>query len=192
VQQAPEPKPEPAPIAAQPAPAPQPAPIVAAPPPPRMLIQKVTLSTDLLFAFDKAQLREEGKEKLDELAAQAKDARVEEVLAIGYADPIGRPAYNEKLSAERAAAVKDYLVQQGVPSERINVEGRGESRQFTDGRCDKLSGRKLIDCFEPNRRVEVELLGSRQVAAGEAPEAAGAAGTTGSPSAPAGAAGSAR
>ncbi len=163
------PKPEPAPAPApqaRPEPAPAPAPL-AAPEPPRPVIQKFTLSADVLFEFDKAQLRESGKHKLDEVADAAKDARVEEVVAIGYADPIGNEKYNEKLSAARAASVREYLVQKGVEPDRIVSQGRGETQEFTEGQCRKLTGRKLIQCFEPNRRVDVEFLGSREVAAGE-------------------------
>ena len=169
---APEPKLEPAP-----APAPAPAPL-AAPEPPRPVIQRITLSSDVLFEFDKAELRETGKQKLDEIVSATKDARVEEVVAIGYADPIGSEQYNEKLSAARAAAVREYLVQKGVSPERIKSEGRGETREFSAGSCAKLTGKKLIDCFEPNRRVDVELLGSREVAAGAPAAGAGATGTT--------------
>jgi OmpA-OmpF porin, OOP family len=178
----PEPKLEPAPAPIVQAPPPQPAPL-AAPEPPRPVIQRITLATDVLFEFDKAQLRDSGKSKLDEIAEATKDARVEEILVAGYADPIGSEQYNEKLSAARASAVREYLTQKGVSPERIKSEGRGETREFTEGQCDKLTGKKLIACFEPNRRVDVDLLGSR-VVAGEAP-AAGA-GTTGSGSAPAG------
>jgi|RhiMetdeSRZDD1v2_1073273.scaffolds.fasta_scaffold235396_2 OOP family OmpA-OmpF porin len=177
-------EPPPAPVAAapepklEPAPAPAPVPVpLAAPEPPRPVIQKITLSSDVLFEFDKAQLRETGKQKLDEIVAATKDARVEEVLAIGYADPIGPEQYNEKLSAARAAAVREYLVQKGVTPERIKSEGRGETREFSAGNCAKLTGKKLIDCFEPNRRVDVELLGSREVAAGSPAAGAGATGT---------------
>ena len=177
-------QPPPAPVAAapepklEPAPAPAPAPVpLAAPEPPRPVIQRITLSSDVLFEFDKAQLRDTGKQKLDEIVAATKDARVEEVLAIGYADPIGPEQYNEKLSAARAAAVREYLVQKGVTPERIKSEGRGETREFSAGNCAKLTGKKLIDCFEPNRRVDVELLGSREVAAGSPAAGSGATGT---------------
>ena len=172
---APEPKLEPAPIAQAPAPAPTP---LVAPEPPRPVIQRITLSSDVLFEFDKAELRESGKKKLDEVVAATKDARVEEVLAIGYADPIGSEQYNEKLSAARASAVREYLVQRGVSSDRIKSEGRGETREFSAGSCAKLTGKKLIDCFEPNRRVDVELLGSREVAAGSPAAGSGASATT--------------
>jgi OOP family OmpA-OmpF porin len=175
-------EPPPVPVAAapepklEPAPAPVPAPLAVVEPP-RPVIQRITLSSDVLFEFDKAQLRETGKQKLDEIVAATKDARVEEVLAIGYADPIGPEQYNEKLSAARAAAVREYLVQKGVTPERIKSEGRGETREFSAGNCAKLTGKKLIDCFEPNRRVDVELLGSREVAAGSPATGAGAGAT---------------
>jgi OOP family OmpA-OmpF porin len=169
-----QPEPAPAPQAQpQPAPEPTPAPL-AAPEPPRPVIQKFSLSADVLFEFDKAQLRDTGKQRLDEVADGAKDARVEEVVATGYADPIGNEQYNEKLSAERAAAVREYLVQKGVEPERIVSEGRGETQEFTRGQCEKLKGRKLIQCLEPNRRVDVEFLGSREVAATGSPAGAGA------------------
>lgn len=168
-QPAPEPVAQPQP---QPQPEPQPTPL-AAPEPPRPVIQKFTLSADVLFEFDKAQLRDQGRSKLDEVAEASRDARVEEVVAIGYADPIGNEKYNERLSAERAAAVREYLVQKGVEPERINSEGRGETQEFTQGQCEKLKGAKLIRCLEPNRRVDVEFLGSREVAAGSGSPATG-------------------
>ena len=175
-------EPPPVPVAAapepklEPAPAPVPAPLAVVEPP-RPVIQRITLSADVLFEFAKAQLRDTGKQKLDEIASATKDARVEEVFAIGYADPIGSEQYNEKLSAARAAAEREYLVQKGVSPERIKSEGRGETREFSAGTCAKLTGRKLIDCFEPNRRVDVELLGSREVAAGSPAAGSGATGT---------------
>jgi OOP family OmpA-OmpF porin len=170
--------------APQPAPAPQaqpepaPAPLAAAPRGP--LIQKITLETDVLFGFDKAELRPEGREKLDEIADGLKDARVNEILAIGYTDPIGSERYNEDLSRRRAQAVQEYLVQKGVSQERIVTEGRGEQNLVTGGDCSKLKGQKLIRCFEPNRRVEIEVYGEREVAAteGQQPAAGATSGTT--------------
>ena len=182
---APEPKLEPAP---QPLAQAQPAPAPLAPEPPRPVIQKLTLSTDVLFDFNKAELKEGGKQRLDELASQIKDADVDEIVATGHADRIASEEYNQKLSEARAQAVKDYLQGKVSNARTVTAEGKGESKPVTGDDCKKMGAenaknQKLIACLQPDRRVEIEVLGSRQVAGG-AP-AAGS-GTTGSSSAPAG------
>ena len=177
----PEPKLDPAPppmAAAAPAPA-----VVE---PPRPVIQKLTLSTDVLFDFNKAELKDSGKSRLDQLAAEIKDADVDEIVAVGHADRIASEEYNQKLSEARAQAVKDYLAQQGAKSNVITAEGKGESQPVTGDDCKKFgaergSNQKLVACLQPDRRVEIEVLGSRQVAGG-----APAAGTGSTGSAPAG------
>jgi OOP family OmpA-OmpF porin len=171
----PQPQPEPAPapqVQAAPAPAP-----VAQPEPPRPVIQKLTLSTDVLFDFGKAELKESGKARLDQLAAEIKGADVDEIIAVGHADRIASEDYNQRLSEMRAQAVRDYLTEQRVTAQRVTAEGRGETQPVTGEDCKKLgaergSNRKLIACLQPDRRVEIEVLGSRQVA-GDSPAAAG-------------------
>jgi OmpA-OmpF porin, OOP family len=160
--------PVPPPVAA--APAPEPAPLVAAPAP---IIEKVALSSDVLFEFDKAQLRPEGRAELDKLAERVKDADIESVQAIGHADRIGPEKYNEKLSRERAESVKQYLAQKGIDDQRVQIEGRGESEPITQNQCKGQRGDALIRCLEPDRRVDIEVRGNRQVAATEAPAGAG-------------------
>jgi OOP family OmpA-OmpF porin len=179
--------PPPPPVAAAPAvqpapppPAPAPAPVVA-PEPPRPVIQKITLSTDVLFDFNRAELKDTGKARLDQLAAEIKDADVDEIIAVGHADRIASDDYNQKLSEQRAQAVKDYLTQQGAKARTITAEGKGESEPVTGEDCKKMgaeraSNRKLVACLQPDRRVEIEVLGSREVAGG-APAAAGAGAT---------------
>ena len=173
-------------VAAAPAPAPvqevkpEPAPLVqAAPEPPRPVLQKVTLSTDVLFEFNKAELREGGKKKLDEIAEGLKDAKVEEIVAIGHADRIASEEYNQKLSESRAQAVRDYLAQKGFGQEKVKVEGRGEQQPVTGDDCSKMgperaSNRKLVSCLQPDRRVEIEVFGTREVAATGTQPATGA------------------
>jgi OOP family OmpA-OmpF porin len=131
------------------------------------VIEKVTLNSDVLFDFNKATLKEEGKGKLDELAERIKDARVDEVDAAGHADRIGSDEYNRRLSGERAQAVREYLAQKGIPSGKIRAEGKGESEPVTGDSCarmgpEKASNRKLVRCLQPDRRVEIEVLGSRE------------------------------
>lgn len=77
-----------------PAPAPTPAPLAEAAPAPTVL-EKITLNTDVLFEFNKAELRPSGKQKLDDLAAKAKDANVDQIVLTGHADRIGSEQYNQ-------------------------------------------------------------------------------------------------
>jgi OOP family OmpA-OmpF porin len=164
-------------VAYQERPAPPPPVAVAAvaqPEPPRMVIQKVSLSTDVLFDFNKAELKDAGKQKLDELANQVKGAKVDEIVVVGHADRIGSETYNEKLSEARAQSVKDYLAERGAQTNVITAQGKGESAPVTGDQCKKMAGKKLIECLQPDRRVEIEVLGSREVAAtGGAPAAGG-------------------
>lgn len=164
-------------VAYQERPAPPPPVAVAAvaqPEPPRMVIQKVSLSTDVLFDFNKAELKDAGKQKLDELASQIKDAKVEEIVVVGHADRIGSETYNEKLSEARAQSVKGYLAERGAKTNVITAQGKGEAAPVTGDQCKKMAGKKLIECLQPDRRVEIEVLGSREVAAtGGAPAAGG-------------------
>ena len=175
----------PAPIAKAPEPAAAPAPVAAAAPAP-IVIEKITLSTDVLFEFNKADLLPGGQQKLDELAKNAQGTNVEKVVLTGHADRIGSEEYNQELSEKRAKAVADYLAQKGVDSSRLQVEGKGESQPVTGNECAKMGAesnknQKLIACLQPDRRVDAELLGSRESTASTGtPSAAGA---TSSPSA---------
>jgi OmpA-OmpF porin, OOP family len=127
---------------------------------------KVTLAADALFDFDKAVLRPEGKSKLDEVADKAKGLNLEVILVVGHTDRIGKDAYNQKLSEKRAASVKEYLVAKGIEANRVYTEGKGEKNPVTGDTCKKMgaeSGRnkKLVECLQPDRRVEIEIIGTR-------------------------------
>ena len=190
--------PPPAPVAAAPAPvpvpapepkaeaAPAPAPVpLAQPEPPRPVIQKITLSTDVLFDFGKADLKDSGKARLDQLASEIKDADVDEIVAVGHADRIASEDFNQKLSEARAQAVKDYLAQQGAKSNVITAQGKGESQPVTGEDCKKMgaergNNKKLVACLQPDRRVEIEVLGSRTVAGGAPAAGTGASAPAGS------------
>jgi OmpA-OmpF porin, OOP family len=150
-----EPAPAPAPMVAPPAPQP-------APPAARMPVtEKVTLSADTLFGFDKAVIRPEGKLKLDDLVDKLKAVDVETIIAIGYTDRIGSKAYNLKLSERRAEAVKAYLVSEGVPSGRILANGKGKENPVTQpDQCKGRKSAKVIKCLQPDRRVDIEVVGS--------------------------------
>jgi len=179
--------PPPAPVAAAPEPKLEPAPAAAVAPvvivPPRPVIQKLTLSADVLFDFGKAELKDSGKARLDQLAGEIKDAQVDEIIAVGHADRIASEDYNQKLSEARAQAVKDYLAGKVANANRVVAEGKGESQPVTGDDCKKMgaergNNKKLVACLQPDRRVEIEVLGSRQVAGGTPDAGAGATSTS--------------
>ena len=124
--------------------------------------EKVTIAADALFDFDKAVLRPEGKAKLDDVVAKAKQLELEVVIAVGHTDRIGSAAYNQKLSEKRAAAVKDYLVAKGIPANRVYTEGKGKTQPKTKPNdCKGPKSAKVIACLQPDRRVDIELIGRK-------------------------------
>ncbi len=116
--------------------------------------EKVTLESDTYFDFDKATLKAEGKRKLDELASRIAAMQLEVVVATGHTDWTGPDAYNRKLSERRARAVKNYLVDKGLPADRIFTDGKGEKQP--------VATNKTREGRAKNRRVEVELVGTRR------------------------------
>ncbi|MCE9570849.1 MAG: OmpA family protein [Rhodocyclales bacterium] len=147
-----------APMAA-PAAAAKPAAPAAAPKP---AAQKVTLAADALFDFNKADLRAEGKSKLDKLAGDIKGIKLEVIIAVGHADRFGTDAYNQKLSEKRAEAVKAYLVSKGVEPNRVYTEGKGKKQPITKAdQCKGPKSKKTVDCLQPDRRVEIEVIGTK-------------------------------
>lgn len=124
--------------------------------------EKLTLAADTLFDFDKATLRPEGKAKLDELAAKVKEIKLEVIIAVGHADRLGSAAYNQKLSEKRAAAVKEYLVSKGVEANRVYTEGKGKTQPKTKAdECKGPKSKKVIACLQPDRRVDIEVIGTK-------------------------------
>jgi OOP family OmpA-OmpF porin len=159
-----EPKPAPKP---EPVPAPAPAPKPAPPPPPpapkpepkpeakpQPVAEKVTFAADVLFDFDKAAIKPEGRSKLDDLANKVRGINLEVVIAIGHADSIGSDAYNQKLSVRRAEAVKAYMVSKGIETNRVYTEGKGEKQPVASNRT--------ADGRAKNRRTEIEVIGTRK------------------------------
>jgi OOP family OmpA-OmpF porin len=124
--------------------------------------EKITVAADALFDFNKAVLRPAGKAKLDELVSKAQAIKLEVILAVGHTDRIGGDAYNQKLSEKRAAAVKEYLVAKGIEANRVYTEGKGEKQPVTGDKCKgNAKSKALIDCLQPDRRVDIEVIGTK-------------------------------
>lgn len=158
----PPPRPAPPPIVARPMP-PPPAPMPPPPPAPT----RVTFSADSLFDFDKAAIKPAGQQDLAAFAAKLRSTQYEVITVTGHTDRIGSQAYNMALSTRRAEAVKAYLVETaGVPAAKIAARGVNGSDPVTKpGSCTSSSTGKatkeLIACLQPDRRVEVEVSGTK-------------------------------
>jgi OOP family OmpA-OmpF porin len=143
------------------APAPM-APTPAAAPMPHPVAQKVTLSADVLFNFDKSVIKPEGKEQLDQLVGKIGGINLEVVIAVGHTDRIGSAAYNQRLSVRRAEAVKRYLVSKGIEANRIHAEGKGKTQPVKTCPAHMKGFKALVECLAPNRRVEIEVIGTQK------------------------------
>ena len=112
------------------------------------------LEGDVLFDFDKAEIRPEAEETLDKVGSVISQFPDGKVLIEGHTDSKGSPDVNLGLSKRRAEAVKDWLVKKkGVPESIITTRGFGETKPVTpntnpDG-SDNTQGR------QENRRVEI-------------------------------------
>lgn len=142
----------------------RPAPPAAAPP---VMVQKpaaprVTLDADTMFDFDKVVLRPAGQQALDDFVVKIKDISPEAILVVGHADRLGSAQYNQELSERRAASVKAYLIDKGVEPDRIRTEGRGKTQPKTAaGDCLGAKSAKVIACLQPDRRVDIEIVGTQ-------------------------------
>jgi outer membrane protein OmpA-like peptidoglycan-associated protein len=108
----------------------------------------LTLSGAILFGSGKSELLPAAKKKLGEVAKVLK-ADQRQILVIGHTDSTGSDDTNQRLSEKRAQSVREYLVAQGLPEDRVRAEGMGEVQPVADNTSPE--GRAI------NRRVEVIL-----------------------------------
>jgi len=132
-----------------------PAPVVAAEPVPEPVaveepMEVVRVELDVKFDFDKASVKEESYGDIKNLADFMNQYPQTTTVVEGHTDSVGADAYNQKLSENRANAVRDVLVNQyGVDAARVNAAGYGEARPVADNATS--DGRAV------NRRVEAEV-----------------------------------
>jgi OOP family OmpA-OmpF porin len=109
------------------------------------------------FDFNKSTLNAKEKAKLDQVSKIIKGSKaVENVSIVGFADEIGKPAYNKALSTKRAQTVKSYLATKGLKTKNIVVKGKGEDSSITS--CADVTDKKeKIACLAKDRRVEIML-----------------------------------
>lgn len=137
---------------------------------PTLKDEKIVLSANFLFGFDKATLRPEASSVLDPIVAKlagAASVHLDKVVVTGHTDFIGAVKYNKQLSERRAVAVSNYLVSRGVDRTKIEAFGVGKSQTKMTEVCQaevaklKTTAAKrrqaLIACIEPDRRVEIDV-----------------------------------
>lgn len=107
------------------------------------------------FDLNKSSLTPKAKENLDKLAAVFKQEPNTDISIYGYTDNTGREEYNLSLSKQRAASVKQYLVQQGVAANRMTTDGLGIADPIASN--DTEAGRAK------NRRVEFAIRANQQM-----------------------------
>jgi len=108
----------------------------------------ITLSGEVLFQSDRSELRPEARDRLSPVADAIRATGNTAVIA-GYTDSRGSDEYNRTLSQRRAEAVRDFLIGEGVPSDHIQAEGRGE--------MSPVAPNTTAEGRAENRRVEISL-----------------------------------
>jgi len=121
-------------------------------PKPAPVTEMITLGAAALFDTNKSEIKPQGRAELDTLATRLRNAKgYERIYVTGHTDSRGDKAYNQRLSEDRAVAVKKYLMSKGVDGNRIVTRGMGETQPV--GSNDTDAGRAA------NRRVDIEIRG---------------------------------
>ena len=106
--------------------------------------------SNLLFDFNKANIKPEHVQEINRLAKQLNKYDLHKLKIVGHTDDIGNPEYNQKLSEERAQSVASIFVQQGFKQNDLTAAGRGSSQPFVHNTSDENSA--------SNRRVVVIII----------------------------------
>ncbi|MBQ7940851.1 MAG: OmpA family protein [Muribaculaceae bacterium] len=145
-------------------------------------IEKPQVVENIFYDFDKAVLRDESKQALDEMAQLLKDNPHVAIEMSSHTDRIGSDEYNNKLSDRRAKSVVDYLISQGIAEDRLRHKGYGKSRpktvtkriarlypQFKEGDTlteeyiDGLSDEDKDAADQINRRTEFQVISTNYI-----------------------------
>lgn len=110
----------------------------------------LTMPGNITFAHDDATLNSAFLGSLNQLAATMRQYGETTIVVAGHTDSTGQAAYNQALSERRAAAVRNYLVSQGVSASRIQTVGYGMRQPVATNTTE--AGRAQ------NRRVELTIL----------------------------------
>lgn len=117
----------------------------------------VKFDSGILFDVNQTDLKTNARTNIENLAKSLQNNPETDILIVGHTDATGTENYNMKLSERRAAAVKSYIIGQGIPSIRLSTQGRGEMESIADNETE--DGRAL------NRRVEIVIVANDKLKA---------------------------
>lgn len=108
-----------------------------------------TLGENVLFATDQSAIQTNGETQLKQISASLKKRYSGASIAIyGNTDSTGTASHNKELGAERAAAVKNWLVKQaGIAADKITIHSKGQS--------DPVASNETADGRQLNRSVQI-------------------------------------
>ena len=153
------------PVVVAPVPPPEP-PVPLAP---KAASVPVALSASVVFNFDRydaSQIRASGRDSLNAMLNQLRtgEVKVASIRLLGHADRLnstGQKDYNLQLSRQRAQTVRQLLIDAGLPAEAMAYEYLGDTQPVAQCQAKFKGTSELEECLLPNRRVEVQLLGTR-------------------------------
>ena len=116
----------------------------------KRITKKITLDRSVGFRVDKVELSPDAQTALDGVVQSLRAYVDTKVTISGFCDSTGPEGYNQMLSEQRANAVKDYLVSQGIAADRMTITGYGETPEYFVADNETGAGRAR------NRRVEIE------------------------------------
>jgi len=108
---------------------------------------KLGVASEATFDVDRSDLKPHSLNTFGKIAGVLKSYDKTVIHVVGHTDSTGSNAYNQGLSERRAVSVGNYLLRQGVPNDRVMMEGRGENEPRASNAT--LDGRRM------NRRVDI-------------------------------------
>lgn len=112
-------------------------------------------SRTILFDLNKATIRQESSGALESIADIMEEYPNTIFHIEGHTDSTGDAGYNEQLSRDRAASVREFLIENGIAENRLTSEGYGES--------EPIASNNTAEGRQQNRRVEISLDKERQM-----------------------------
>ncbi len=117
----------------------------------------VEFSSNVLFGFDEADLSAEAKANLNKLVTVLNTYPETDIEIQGHTDSKGSESYNQKLSKKRADKVSDYLANQGIANNRLNIQGFGETmpKYSNDDNEGRMRNRRVEFLITANETMKV-------------------------------------